>query len=388
MVIAGVGALLLAACVQGPAPTVPSGPPPKLTLAAVPFADLPGWSEDRVTEAIPPLLKSCARRLAQPVDAKVGPNGIAGTVADWRAPCAEAARLPPNDNNAARGFFTRRFDAFRAGDNDRSEGLFTGYYEALLEGSRAKGGAFASPVMRRPEDLVMVELGLFRPAWRGERIAGRVDRGKLVPYPSRAEIEGGALDANRLALFWVNDPIDEFFLEVQGSGKIRLRDGTLVNVGYDGQNGHPYVALGKLLVERGQLAKDQVSLATIKAWLRAHPAEGRKLMDENPSFVFFRELKGEAPLGAEGAALTPGRSLAVDREFLPLGIPVWLDVRDGDDTIRRLVIAQDAGGAIRGPVRGDLYWGFGAEAERRAGAMRAHGSYYLLLPKERAVPVS
>jgi membrane-bound lytic murein transglycosylase A len=372
-----VGLSLLAGCA---APTPPKPPKPKLTLAPASFGDLPGWNQDPVAAAIPALLKSCARRLAQPVTAKVGPNGMAGTVADWRAPCAEAARLPPGDDDAARRYFVRWFRPYLAGNNGAAEGLFTGYYEPLLDGARRPGGADRTPLLRRPPDLVMVQLGLFRPEWRGERIAGKVVKGALVPYATRAEIERGALDAGKLALFWVADPVDEFFLEVQGSGKIRLADGTIASVGYDGQNGQPYVSIGKLLIQRGQLTADAVSLGAIKQWIRAHPAQGKALMDDNPSYVFFREVTGETPIGAEGAVLTAGRSLAVDRAYLPLGIPVWLDARNGNEALRRLVIAQDTGGAIRGPVRGDLYWGFGADAEREAGAMKARGRYFLLLP--------
>jgi len=375
--------LLLTACVEKPAPPAA----PKLTLNAVGFGDLPGWQSDDVGAAVPALLKSCARRLAQPATAEVGPGGIGGKVADWQAPCAEAAKLPAGDAAAARRFFEAWFIPYRAGNNGVGAGLFTGYYEPLLNGARAPGGANQTPILRRPEDLVMVELGLFRPAWRGERIAGRVATGKLLPYPTRAQIEAGAIDRAKLALFWVADPVDEFFLEVQGSGKVRLPDGTLVGVGYDGQNGQQYVAIGKLLVERGELTSDQVSLWAIKDWIRRHPDQGKALMDQNPSFVFFKEAKGDGPVGAEGAVLTPGRSLAVDRAFLPLGIPVWLDAKNGDETIERLLVAQDTGGAIRGPVRGDLFWGFGPEAEKHAGAMKAQGDYYLLLPKQAAAPL-
>ena len=373
---AALGLLLLAGCVAPPQPK------PKLTLEPVPFASLRGWDQDHVAAAIPPLLKSCARRLAQPPTAAVGPHGLAGTVAQWRAPCAAASAIPPGDDGAARRFFMRWFTPVLAGNNGEPRGLFTGYYEPLLDGARAAGGADATQILRRPPDLVMVALGLFRPEWRGDHIAGRVVKGRLVPYPTRAEIErGGAIDRRKLALFWVSDPVDAFFLEIQGSGKIRLADGTLASVGYDGQNGRPYVAIGRLLVQRGVLTRDQVSLATIKAWIEAHPAQGRALMDENPSYVFFREVKGDTPIGAEGAVLTPERSLAVDRAYLPLGIPVWLDLDNAGTPLRRLVIAQDTGGAIRGPVRGDFYWGFGPAAEQAAGAMKAHGRYFLFLPK-------
>ena len=243
-------------------------------------------------------------------------------------------------------------------------------------------GAHTTPLLRRPPDLVSADLGLFRPDWRGERIAGRVVNGRLVPYPTRAEIEHGALGGMGLAFLWVNDPVDAFVLQIQGSGRVRLGDGTLVNVGYDGENGRPYVAIGRLLVERGEMKREDVSLAAIRAWLAAHPDAAPALMDGNPSYVFFREIKGAAPIGAEGAVLTAGRSLAVDAKFLPLGVPLWLDAAQDGAALRRLVVAQDTGGAIRGPVRGDLFCGFGPAAEAQAGRMRATGAYYLLLPRQ------
>jgi membrane-bound lytic murein transglycosylase A len=313
----------------------------------------------------------------QPPSAPLG-NGAAGTIGDWQPICAAAALLDAGDGAAARGFFEAWFRPWRAGNNGNKEGLFTGYYEAELKGARSPGEGYATPLLRRPPDLVMVELGLFRPAWRGERIAGRVVDGRLKPYESRADIEKGALDRYRLAFLWVDDPVDAFFLQIQGSGRVQLADGSLVRVGYDGQNGQPYVAIGRLLVDRGFMTKDEASMQAIRAWIKTHPAEGKALMAENPSYVFFREIRGDGPIGAEGVVLTPGRSLAVDRDFVPLGVPVFVDAGDG---LRRLMVAQDTGGAIRGPVRGDLFWGAGADAEARAGTLKARGSYYLLLPK-------
>jgi membrane-bound lytic murein transglycosylase A len=346
----------------------------------VQFADLPDWQQDDAAPALAALRRSCAPLLLskQPASAPLG-NGVAGTIGDWQPICAVVASTEADVGAAAaRTFFETWFRPWRAGNNGESEGLFTGYYEPELRGARSAGGTYTTPLLHRPSDLVMVELGLFRPAWRGERIAGRVVEGRLKPYESRAEIEKGALDRQHLGFLWVDDPVDVFFLQIQGSGRIRLEDGTLLRVGYDGQNGHPYVPIGRLLVERSALPKDGVSMQAIRAWIKAHPDEGKALMDENPSYVFFREMKGEGPVGAQGVVLTAGRSLAVDREFVPLGVPIYLDA--GDD-LRRLVIAQDTGGAIRGPVRGDLFWGAGAEAEARAGTMKARGRYYLLLPK-------
>lgn len=372
-------ALALAGCAALPPPPPPQ--PPRLTLAAAQFADLAGWGADHVAAAVPALVRSCAAIANLAPDAPIGPDGIAGRAADWRGPCNDAAALGAPNDDAARRFFEAAFTPWLAGNNGERSGRFTGYYEPELRGARQPGGRFTVPLLHRPPDLVMVELGRFRPAWRGDRIAGRVVDGRLVPFASRAEIEHGALDRQHLAFLWVDDPVDAFFLGIQGSGRVRLADGTMARVGYDGQNGHPYVAIGRLLVERGALALEDVSLAAIRAWIGAHPTEGARLMDENPSYVFFREQAGDGPLGTEGVVLTPGRSLAVDPGFVPLGVPFWLDLDQGGEALRRLVVTQDTGGAIRGPVRGDLFWGFGPEAESRAGRMRAQGAYYMLLPK-------
>jgi membrane-bound lytic murein transglycosylase A len=373
-------ALLLASCAPTPKP-----PTPKLTLVPARFSDLRGWNNDNSAAALAAFLKSCAELDRRPDSGAVGPAALGMTAAAWRKPCAAARTTPANDA-AARAFFTAQFTPYLAGNDKDSEGLFTGYYEPLLHGARERGGKYQTPLLKRPPDLVMVDLGRFRPAWHGERIAGRVVSGNLVPYPSRAEIERGALDADRLALFWVDDPVDAFFLQVQGSGRVALPNGTQMRLGYDGQNGQPYVAIGKKLIERGALTADQVSLQSIRAWIAAHPDQANALMDENPSYVFFRELAGDGPLGSEGVVLTAGRSLAVDRNFIPLGVPVYLAIDDDPSPLQRLMVAQDTGGAINGPVRGDVFWGFGADAETRAGNMRARGKYYLLLPKDVTLP--
>jgi membrane-bound lytic murein transglycosylase A len=362
--------LALFACVPRPPP------PDHLTLTPASFATLPGWTTDKSAAALAAFARSCAALEQKPRGMTLG---IAGTAADWHAPCAALPQT--SDDAVARRFFEQWFTPWKAGNNGANAGLFTGYYEPELTGARHPGDGFDTPLLKRPPDLVMVDLGLFRPAWRGDRIAGRVVAGRLEPYATRAAIEQGALDRYQLPLFWVADPVGAFFLQIQGSGRITLRDGSMVRVGYDGENGQPYVPIGRLLVERGALTKDDVSLQTIRAWIEAHPVEGRALMDDNPSYVFFRVLKGDGPIGSEGVVLTPGRSLAVDRRFVPLGVPVFLDAGDG---LRRLMVAQDTGGAIRGPVRGDVFWGTGAKAEALAGPMKARGEYYLLLPKSLA----
>lgn len=367
------------------APKAPPQPEPeRLTLTRVGYDALPGWSADGQGEALPALRRSCRSFDRQPDDRSVGPDRIGGTMADWRAPCAALAGLDENDDAAARAYFETWFVPYLAGNNGASSGLFTGYYEAELRGARGRRSQSDVPLYRRPDDLVMVDLGEFRSDFRGERIAGRVRDGRLRPYEDRAAIADGALAGKNLELLWVDDAIDAFFLEIQGSGRVVLNDGEVIRVGYDGQNGHPYTAIGRELIARGELDRETVSLQSIKAWLRANPDQAATIMNTNPSYVFFRILDGEGPVGAQGVALTPGRSLAIDRRFMPLGAPVWLDAQHptvSDRRLRQLLIAQDTGGAIRGPVRGDVFWGHGPEAELMAGMMKSAGTYYLLLPK-------
>ncbi|HWI27426.1 MAG TPA: murein transglycosylase A [Stellaceae bacterium] len=366
-----VAALLLLAALFACTPRPP--PPDHLTLKEARFADLPEWQQDATAAALPAFARSCAVLAKAPPATRLG---VAGRAEDWRAPCAALPRSA--DDAQARRYFESWFRPWQAGNNGAAEGLFTGYYEPELKGARQPGDGFDTPLLQRPKDLVTVNLGRFRPELRGEHIAGRVEGGRLEPYATRGQIESGALGQEAQPLLWVADPVDAFFLQIQGSGRVVLRDGSTMRVGYDGQNGWPYVAIGRLLIERGALTRDAVSLQSIRAWIKAHPAEGKALMDEDASYVFFRRLAGDGPLGSEGVALTPGRSLAVDRRFMPLGAPVYLDA---GDRLRRLMVAQDTGGAIRGPVRGDVFWGPGAEAEARAGAMKARGRYFLLLPK-------
>jgi membrane-bound lytic murein transglycosylase A len=343
----------------------------RLVLKPATFAELPGWREDAVEAAMPALLRSCG---------KLG--------AEWREVCAEAARLPPGDREAARRFFETRFQPWSARNHRNPIGLFTGYYEPLLHGSRRRHGRYIVPLYGRPPELVMVDLGHFRDDLKGKRIAGKVEAGALVPYPDRKQIDEGALAGRKLEILWVDDAVDAFFLQVQGSGRVRLEEGGEVRVGYAAQNGRPYASIGKALIDRGALPRDAVSLQTIRAWLGAHPEQMRPVLEKNPSYVFFQETRGEGPMGAEGVPLTPGRSLAVDLKYMPLGVPVWLAgglpaLRPGepDRKLHRLLVAQDTGGAIRGPVRGDLFFGFGPEAESLAGRMKHRGKLWVLLPK-------
>ena len=337
--------------------------PARFALKPAAFSELQGWAEDRLSAAIPAFLKSCGRFLtladAVPLDAR--PNvADYGRVGAWRALCEAAAALPPENDAAARRFFETSFIPLAVADNGASEGLFTGYYEIELNGSRRRQGRYQTPIYRRPSEP-----------------------GAATRY-SRAEIEDGALAGRGLELLWVDDPIDAFFLEIQGSGRVRLRNGDTVRVGYDGQNGQPYVPIGRLLVERGVIPRSEATMMTIRDWMNQHPEAGAALRRENPSYVFFRELRGDGPIGAEGVVLTAGRSIAIDRAYIALGVPNWLEADErfaSAAPVRRLVVAQDTGGAIKGPVRGDLFWGTGSAGASRAGIMNAHGRYYLLLPR-------
>jgi membrane-bound lytic murein transglycosylase A len=287
---------------------------------------------------------------------------------DWRALCEEAEALDPQ---FAPGFFYYRFDWVRIGDG---RAFATGYYEPEVEGSRTPLPGYV-PIHRTPSDLIRCT----RPD--GKTGKGRIDRssGQCTLYFSRAEIEDGALEGRGLELAWVADPVELFFLEIQGSGRIRFPDGSVMRVGYDAQNGRDYVAIGKLLRDRGELPPGGANMRTIKEWIKAHPDEGKALMRENMSYIFFKELTGSGPLGALGVAVTPHGTVAADPKYVPLGAPIFVDLdRDEADG---LWVAQDTGGAIKGPNRFDTFWGAGPQAEALAGGMSASGRAWLLLPK-------
>jgi membrane-bound lytic murein transglycosylase A len=376
-----------------PSPTpAPTPLPPRLVLAEADWNDLAGWDDDAAAAAMPALLRSCKVWRNRDPAAILGEQGAGGTIADWLPLCDRAATIAPGDDAAARALFAELLRPVAVSNRGDREGLFTGYYEPTLRGSRVEGGAFTVPLYVRPPELVSVDLGRFRPDLKGKRIAGKVEDGALVPYFDRAAIDEGALAGRDLELVWVDDPVDAFFLEIQGSGRIQLEDGSEMRVGYAGQNGFVYSAIGRELIRRGDLTREQMSMETIREWLEAHPDEAREVMRTNASYVFFRELTGEGPIGSLGVALTPERSLAVDPLFVPLGVPVWIDTTvpagapGGGRPLQRLLVAQDTGGAINGPVRGDVFWGHGDDAAATAGSMRQPGRLWLLLPKTVTLP--
>lgn len=380
--------LALAALAAACAPVAPQRPLPSPTPAPVPlpdqfglvparFADLPGWRDDAAAAVLPALNRTCDRLLRQPGDKSVGQDGLGGTVADWYTPCSAARRIAPADHDGARTFFEGWFTPYLAVNKGAAEGTFTGYFEPELAGSRTRKGRFVVPILGKPRDLVV------RKGADGGSESGRIVGTKFVPYYTRAEIEAGAIAAQATALAWVEDPVDAHILHIQGSGRIRLEDGTTMRLGVAGTNGHKFVGISRILRDRGLLADG--SMPAVRAWLKANPAQAKTLMAENPRYVFYYPVTGDGPVGSEGVALTPGRSLAVDTRYIALGLPLFLDtVEPSGQPLRRLVMAQDTGAAIKGPVRGDFFWGSGEDAFEKAGRMKSGGRYWVLLPQRRS----
>ncbi len=386
--------LLLSACaVQPPAPlptppTPAPAPPPGQSPALIPtpaatyptlkpvnWSAVTFWQEDAVSEAWAAFMRSCSTLVKRTA---------------WQAVCAEASGMAAPGDAAVRTFFEQRFQPYQSTQEDgSSEGLVTGYYEPLLKGDRVRTARARFPIYAAPDDLITVDLANIYPELKNLRLRGRLVGNKVVPYLTRKEIESPSTSGNGFKgtpIAWAEDPVDLFFLQIQGSGRIELPDGSHLRVGYADQNGYPYQSIGKLLVERGELKLEQASMQGIKDWGAKNPDKLPELLASNPSFVFFRELPNglTGPLGALGVPLTGGRSIAVDPRFLPLGAPVFLATTqpNSPQPLNRLVMAQDTGGAIRGGVRADFFWGFGNEAGELAGRMKQRGRMWVLLPRD------
>ena len=359
-----------------PAPVVPAPPLPAPavtypTLKPVDWSSIAAWQDDAPAEAWTAFMRGCATLVKR---------------ADWNAVCSDAAALPTPDDATARAFFEQRFQPYQATQEDgASEGLVTGYYEPLIKGDRRRTARARYPVYGAPDDLITVDLGGVYPELRNLRLRGRLAGNKLVPYYTRKEIDAAGAGFGARPIAWANDPVELFFLQIQGSGRIELPDGSHLRVGYADQNGHPYQSIGKLLVERGELKLEQASMQGIRNWGLENPDKLPELLASNPSYVFFRELPNglPGPLGALGVPLTEGRSIAVDPRFIPLGAPVFLSTTQPNSPapLNRLVMAQDTGGAIRGGVRADFFWGFGNAAGELAGRMKQRGRMWVLLPR-------
>jgi len=351
-------------------------------FTATTFAALPGWSDDRVDAAWPAFRVGCKALVAR-----------ARTKGTWQAPCAASESIDESDAVAVRTFFERNFTPYRVTGSDGADsGLVTGYYEPLLTGSRTPGPGFPAPLYTPPDDLLVVDLAELYPELEGKRVRGRLDGRRVVPYWPRADIDNGKADVAGKALVYVSDPVDAFFLQIQGSGRVQLAEGGVMRVGYADQNGQPFRSVARVLIDRGELTVGEASMQGIREWGRRHPDELPGLLDENPSYVFFREVQPppsgsleariDGPIGSLGVPLLAQRTIAVDRRAIPLGAPVFVATTRplSEEPLRRLTMAQDTGGAIRGPLRADFFWGFGDEAGGRAGRMRQQGQLWVLWP--------
>lgn len=358
----------------------PAALPFSRTLQPANWNELPGWAEDDHAAAWGAFLQSC-RGIASK------PHGPA-----WKRVCDQARAANGNEagnDKAARQFFETHLRPYAvlAGDGNAS-GMVTGYYEPLLRGSRHLSKGFEQPVRGVPDDLLTIDLSAVFPELKDKRVRGRLEGNKVVPYWSRAEISARGDKLPLKTLLYVDNAVELFFLQVQGSGRVKLPDGSMVRLNYADQNGHPYQSIGRVLVERGELKLEEASMQGIQAWARANPSRLDDLLNTNPSYVFFRETPNskDGPVGALGVPLTAERSIAVDPRSIPLGAPVFLATTrpNSAQVMNRLMLAQDTGGAIKGAVRADFFWGFGKEAGEQAGRMKQSGRMWLLLPPEAA----
>jgi membrane-bound lytic murein transglycosylase A len=370
--------LALASCVQDKPPAPQAAAAPQAQAPAAETARLAGVVAGPSFESLSIDRQAAVRALAafrQSCPAMLKRDDVSGLTRseDWAPLCAAAATV---GDSQALAFFRDNFEVVEVGGGVSHA---TGYFEPQIAGSRVRGPGYRVPVYTVPEDLVEADLGLFSESLKGRRIRGRVENRKFVLYHDRAAIQDGALAGRNLEIAWAADPVDLFFLEIQGSGQLKLPDGQVMRIGYAGQNGRDYVAIGRLMRDRGLLQPGGTSMQHIVAWLRANPEAGRAIMRENKSYIFFNEIKGPGPLGAMGVAVTPRGTVAADPKFVPLGAPVVLSTDRSE--ANGLWVAQDTGGAIKGANRFDTFWGAGEEAARIAGGMSARGTAYLLLPK-------
>jgi membrane-bound lytic murein transglycosylase A len=377
--------LLVAGCAEVPPQPCPC-PPPKPAPERAQYiewsvAALPGWDRLSLEPSLRAFTAGCARAAGPLISA-----------------CAMASTVPPGDEAAARQFFESAFTAYAlVGSETGDTGVITGYYEPIVRGSRTPSALNRFPIYGVPDDLLVVDLAAVAPDTRNVRLRGRLDGRRVVPYYSRAEIMArppalgdARADALRApVLGWTADPVELFFMQIQGSGQLELENGERVRLAFADQNGHPYRSVGRYLVERGEMTLDQASMQNIKAWGAANPQKLQDALEANPSYVFFRETADpRGPIGALGVPLVPEYSIAVDRRFIPLGAPLLLATTYplSDEPLVRVVAAHDTGGAIRGAVRADFFWGTGEQAGTAAGRMRQPGRMWLLWPRGEPLP--
>jgi membrane-bound lytic murein transglycosylase A len=363
-----------------PAPSAET-PPPKPPAAVSPLRAtgwdaLPNWRDDNPQLAWSAFLASC---------------GALKNQAAWQAVCGVATALGEPSRETLYRFFETNFTPYQVVNADGGDsGLVTGYYEPLLNGSRTRSARYHVPVYGVPDDLLVIDLAEVYPELKNMRLRGRVDGKRIVPYFNRAQIETGAAPVTGKEIVWVEDSVELFFMQIQGSGRVKLDNSGTIALGYAEQNGYPYRSIGRLLVDRGDLPLEKASMQGIKTWAKQNPDKLQDLLNYNASYVFFREMPPNlpGPLGALGVPLTARRSIAVDARYIPLGAPVFLatTMPNSRQPLYRLMLAQDTGGAIRGAVRADFFWGFGDEATALAGRMRQSGKMWVLLPNGYPLP--
>jgi membrane-bound lytic murein transglycosylase A len=371
-----VAPVFLNGCVTTPRP--PPIEPGKVAVRYEParWSQIPGWQSDPAHEAWSAFIGSCTAKSAPPA---------------MRHACLAAQSLSVSTSAQVRTFFEANFTPYRvirldSPQNAADTGLITGYYEPLLRGSRKASATFATALYAPPDDMLTIELGEAFPDLQGKRVRGRLQGKKVLPYFDRAALRNHAALKGK-ELVWVDSTVDAFFLEVQGSGRVQLNDGATIRLAYADQNGQPYRSIGRYLVDQGELTLEESSASSIRRWIETHPGRLHEVLDANPSMVFFREERiddpAQGPKGSLGVPLTAGRSVAIDPAFIPLGAPLFLSTTlpASQVALQRLVMAQDTGGAIRGPVRADLFWGFGASAGEAAGSMKQQGQLWLFWPQ-------
>jgi membrane-bound lytic murein transglycosylase A len=346
------------------------------TLKPAKWEDVDGLTSDDLGAAWGAWLQSCSTLKNKPA---------------WANACNAASQIKSPNSAQVITYLSTHFNVYSANNLDGSNtGMITGYYEPQLKGSRSKSAQYPYPLYRQPSDLITVELSDIYPDLKYKRVRGKLVGNKLQPYATRAEIEANPSPLAGNEIVWVNDIINAFFLQIQGSGLVKLENGEQMHVGYADQNGHTYNSIGRLLIDRGDLTADQASMQGIKNWARNNLGKLRELLNSNPSYVFFRELPGglTGPLGALGVPIAAERSVAVDPKFIPLGAPIFLSTTQPNTQkpLKRLMLAQDTGGAIKGGVRADFFWGAGDAAGKQAGAMKQQGKIWVLLPKDFELP--
>jgi membrane-bound lytic murein transglycosylase A len=373
--------VLLAGCAMPPGGALQAD---HAGLTPVPYTKLPGWSVDAAVAGLPSFQRSCKVISVMPVDQTLGGSGAAGALGgkagQWRAACAAAEAVPPDDAAAAQRFFETWLSPYAASGTTR----ITGYYEPVYPGSEIRERGYDVPIYGRPRNLVNANLSAFRDASGKRRIVGRLRYGTMVPYYTRAQIEGGEISRQAKVVAWVKNPVDAYMIQLQGAARLRLPDGTLIDLGFDGTNGRTYTPIGKLMVEKGYLKPDQVSITSIRAWLLAHPVEARGLMDANKNYVFFKRIRGVPDdLGTPGALdvpLAPEGSIAVDEKVIPLGAPVYVATK----SFARLTTAQDIDVGAHGTSAAQIFFGIGNKAAARASAEDGTGHMFILLPRQPA----